>query len=251
MLTEKYILECLDKYCNFECLHQDNFFEQVVEPLAANQCFEDWTWDNGVTKGVLIFKHFDYVIKIPFQGECNYYESHYESEGGTWRYDISTASRSRYSFVESVEEFIDFSGAESGENDWDYCAAEKEIAQYAKQRSLEKCFAITELLGYAQEYPIYIQEKCYMFREESTTNEERYKSRTETDYASLRKVREKVKFWGINDDWVLDFLIYWGEDILQKFGQFLDEFNVEDLHCGNIGYRNGVPCLVDYSSFRE
>jgi hypothetical protein len=64
-LTKEYILECLDKYCTFEGLTEDNFVNLVVAPLQDAHCFNDWTWDNGVTKGVIIFKDFDFVVKIP------------------------------------------------------------------------------------------------------------------------------------------------------------------------------------------
>lgn len=251
IMTKEYILECLGLYCNFKELNEDNFEALVISPLCANQCFNNWTWDNGVTKGVLIFKDLDFVIKIPFQGYISYMESHYESEKGGWHWSNSNKIN-QYIRVESLEEFFEFEGSASEENNWDYCAVEAEITVRAINEGLEKCIASTEFLGYANNYPIYIQEKCFMFSDaSSSTNKEKYENRTKKDYDSLAEVRERIDFWGIDNDWVLDFLIYWGEEMLKRLGDFIFDNDIEDLHNGNIGYRHGVPCLVDYSSYRE
>lgn len=253
MLTKKYILECLDKYCCFENLWEQSFEEQIVIPLRNNHCFNDWSWDSGASKGVLIFKELDFVIKIPFQGRASWIESHYEDESGEWRYSPSPSEEERFSIkIESQEEFWDFCEAHSAESDWDYCAVEAELAVSAEKHGVSNYFAKTELLGYAREHPVYIQEKCCMFYDEgSTTYKEIYKQRTKADYDSLKEVRERVGFYDINDDWILDFLIYWGEEALNKLKSFIHDYCIEDLHCGNIGYRHGVPCLVDYSGYYD
>ena len=255
-LTEKYILECLDKYCTFEGLTEDTFVELVVQPLREANCFEKWVYDNGVTKGVLIFKELDFVVKIPFVGRTSYIESHYERSNGAWTWvdwGKNTHTPEGILRVESSEDGIwEFEGSSAEDSNWNYCQAELEIAARAKDKSLDKCIAVTEFLGFAKDHPIYIQERCCMFDEmSSTTKAEEYRLRTKADYDSLKKVRERTDFWGVNSDWVLDFLIYWGEDMLKKLGDFIYDNDIEDLHDGNIGYRNGVPCLVDYSSFRD
>ena len=51
--------------------------------------------------------------------------------------------------------------------------------------------------------------------------------------------------------WMLDFFIYFGEEMMEKFAQFCFDWNIHDLHDGNIGYHGGVPCLVDYSSYDD
>jgi hypothetical protein len=253
MLTKKYILECLDKYCTFGGITSDTFYEMVVVPLKSNQCFNNWTWDNGASKGVLIFKELDYVIKIPFEGQGEYNESHYEDEDGNWIWEEDSRWNSNLMKVHSEELFDEFCGAIYGNEEdsrWNYCAVEAFLSNFAKIAGLEQCFAITECIGQANGHPIYAQEKCCIFSEaSSTTNREKYRNRSKTDYDSLKEVRERVDFWGIDDDWVLDFLIYWGEEIFKKFVAFIFEYDISDLHNGNIGYRKGVPCLVDYSGY--
>ena len=250
-MTKEYILECLDKYSCFEGLHECNFVHEVVDPLEEAGCFDNWTWDNGVTKGVLIFKELDFVVKIPFEGYCSETESHYENSNGSWIGSWSSRWNSRLHKVEYEEIFEDFTGADT-EDGWNYCEVEADLIDAAREEGLNRCFAATELLGFAKDHPIYIQEKCFMFCDARTsTNKEKYKNRTKADYDSLKEARERTDFWGIDNDWVLDFLIYWGEEMLKRLGQFLFVHDIEDLHNGNIGYRNGVPCLVDYSSYRE
>ena len=186
-------------------------------------------------------------------GEDDFYESHYENSNGSWVWEEDSKWNSNLKRVDSFNDFHEFSGACSElteEGSWDYCEVEADLAVEAKAWGLEKCFAETKFLGRAKDHPIYTQERCCMFDEAfSSTNKEKYSKRTQSDYDSLREVREKIKFWGIDNNWVLDFLIYWGEEILKRLGEFIDKFDIEDLHCGNIGYRNGAPCLVDYSSY--
>lgn len=255
IMTKEYILECLERYCCFDMLHQYSFEEQVVNQLKANQCFNNWTWDTGATKGVLIFSELNFVVKIPFSGWEEYEESHYENSRGSHKWYYSgTHMPSKWVKIEGEEKFYDFSGARcyNNEDEWNYCQAETELAVRAKEAGLASCFAITSLLGLANGYPIYIQDRCSIFSdEESTTNKEKYKNRTKADYKSLREVRERVDFWSIDDNWLLDFLIYFGEEMLRDLTNFIFDNNIEDLHNGNIGYIKGVPCLVDYSSYYE
>ena len=69
------------------------------------------------------------------------------------------------------------------------------------------------------------------------------------DYEKVNTLRKKYDFHSINDDWMLDFLIYYGEEMFKKLADFIFDENIYDLHNGNIGYLNGRPCLVDYSSY--
>ena len=254
MLTKEYILDCIERYCTLEGLDEYNFEEFVAHRLRNAGCFDcDWTWDNGVTKGVLIFSGLDFVVKIPFEGSGEYYESHYENRHGDWvdsdyqteKTDASTCGR-RY--IPAGDYFEKFSGADC-ENGWDYCEVEATRYYHAEREGVAEFFAKTEWIGDVNDHPIYIQERCHMFREESTSNQEKYESRTKADYEKVHTLRQKYDFHSINDDWLLDFLIYYGEEMFKKLADFIFNENIYDLHNGNIGYRKGRPCLVDYSSY--
>ena len=254
MLTKEYILECLDKYCDFGSLCENTFYEQIVKPLEDNQCFSNWTYDSGVSKGVLIFQELDFVVKIPFMGnDDGGYESHFEDENGEWRYSYETnASKyikdGKWEWKGGEYYFSDFCGA--GDFEWNYCALEAKYYKDAVAAGVERCFAKTEFLGEANDHPIYIQERCSMFGAEyHSSKREMYAKRTKKDYEQVTELRHQMDFSQIDDDWMLDFLIFWGESVLKKFISFIQTQSIWDLHNGNIGYRHGVPCLVDYSSY--
>ena len=257
LITKEYILECLHKCCSFGELTDNTFFCDVVEPLQKEGCFgTDWTWDNGASKGVLIFKGLDFVVKIPFCGEAEYIDEHWEDEFGDWHTNISRNDFSKtpknWRFFNDEERCNTFCGASEDENhEWDYCYAETSISEAAIEEGIGKCFAQTELLGLVGDYPIYIQERCTIFDTESSSRrKELYRHRKPSDYQSLRTIRERIDFWCGDDDWTLDFLHYWGEEVLRILGDFIFDKDINDLHCGNVGYRKGVPVLVDYSGYR-
>lgn len=258
LMTKEYILDCLNKYCTFNgALSSDSFYELVVCPLEAEKCFTNWTWDNGVTKGVLIFKDLSFVIKIPFNGGSGYGYSCYETaEGGRYCWEdahtTNGSTREGFRYIEGEERFEDFCNADDGDENWDYCAAEARRYQAAECEGLDFAFAKTEWIGDVQNHPIYAQARCNMYEmEHNSTNKEKYEQRTKKDYEQLKAIRKEVDFYSIADDWVLDFFIFFGKETLKKLADFCWDHNITDLHNGNIGYREGVPCLVDYSSFDE
>lgn len=256
MITKEYILECLEKYCNFDKLTPESFEYQVVGPLHQAKCLPHWTWNNGATKGVLIFDDLDFVIKIPFYGyECT---PHWESECGTYHssysYEIRTFKPEGWYWVEDEVERFQNATCENG---WDYCAVEENICNKAKKKEIEECLAKTALLGYVDNYPIYIQEKCFILDDAGYKDDEglsiasTHKRRKPEVYESLKEIRARLNFWSTNSDWLLDFYFYWGEDTLKQLAEFIKEEEIQDLHDANIGYRKGVPVLVDYSSYWE
>jgi hypothetical protein len=259
MIDKEYILDCLDKYCYFEELTENTFYESIIQPLKDAGCFNEykWSYNNGVTKGVLLFSGVDFVIKIPFFGSGEYEDEHWEGENGTWYgyytfQEKFTHTPNNFQYFESKEYCEKFFGAPYTEDGWNYCDSECYISEQSIARELAKCFARTILLGFAKEYPIYTQERCQIYEDaRSSRYEEEYKNRTDKDYESLKEARSRIDFYGCDDDWVLDFLNYWGEEVLRELGNFLFDYDINDLHCGNIGYRNGAPVLIDYSSFNH
>lgn len=225
--------------------------------MQDHSCFTDnWTWNNGATKGVIIFYDLDFVIKIPFRGyEC---DPHWESDCGSYHtsysYNIRTHTPEGWSWVEG--EIQPFRGA-SCDNGWDYCAVERDICEKADKEKLGNCLAKTTLLGYANNYPIYVQEKCFILDDVGFEDDEglslasTHKRRKPETYNTLKEIRTKLDFWSIDSDWLLDFYFYWGEDTLKQLAIFIKKESIQDLHAANVGYRKGVPVLVDYSSYWE
>ena len=87
-----------------------------------------------------------------------------------------------------------------------------------------------------------------MYRSEESHSIRSRKNYSEQDRESARSVRDATKLF-VEEEWLIDFLQYWGEECFRDLAQFCEEWFIEDLHPGNLGYVCGVPCLVDYSSY--
>jgi hypothetical protein len=244
MLTKEYILEKIEKHCTLnESLCEGTFYDQVVSPLEDAQCFNDWTWDSGLSKGVLIFGELDYVIKIPFY--CGWFEGEegYYDDDDNW-VDGEPGEPTGFPFQgEEVEGYCH-------QNEWDYCETEELRYLVAEKNGMEEHFAKTWCIGAANGWPIYAQIKCCMYCSADSCSTRSKKTYTDKDKESARSIKDATKFW-VEDEWLIDFLHYWGQERLVAFIKFCDEWFIDDLHQGNLGYICGVPCLVDYSSFND
>ena len=243
MLNKEYILECLNKYCVFDDeLCAGNFEEKIITPLKNAKCFNDWTFDSGLSKGVLIFGELDYVIKIPFSAEwIEEDEYFYETEDGTTEYETCGGCPGDLFCGVEVEGY-------SKRNSWDYCETEELRYLVAKKNGLAEHFAEIVFLGEAGGWPIYCQARACMFNSDASTLSRINRTYTENDRKSVETIQKETGMY-LNNEWLLDFLIFYGNERLFDFLRFCDEQKISDLHDGNIGYINGIPCLVDYSSY--
>ena len=203
--------------------------ESFLTSMGPDFC-NQYSYEYGASKFVLI--PFDdnekYVIKIPYTGSYNF-ESGYYSSSSSQHYHSGT------------NEYCDYYGSDYDERPWDYCAGEVQRYKKAEKYGLAECFAKTEFLGYVNDYPIYIQEKCTV----------------SSYYKNSHSVEEQEKtskccgtYKNINNDWLTDFRIYYGEEILLKFINFIHDNDWDDdLRKDNIGYIENRPVLIDYSGF--
>jgi hypothetical protein len=113
---------------------------------------------------------------------------------------------------------------------------------------MEEHFAKTSFIGEAKGWPIYSQVKASMFYSDEAYSSRSKKTYSEKDRESVKAIQSTTKFY-INDEWLMDFIIFWGEERTLEFIKFCDEQFIDDLHNNNIGYVRGIPCLIDYSSF--
>lgn len=203
----------------------DEFFDSMDDNFCN---LYDYAY--GATKLALIpvNEEEDYVIKIPYTGSYNFEDSFYTSS----------------LFFPAQEDYWRYCYAENSEREWDYCESEMNRYQIAAERGFSKCFAKTELLGYINNYPIYIQEKCITF---SSCKIKHVHSKEEKS-----KTSNCCNYYSINEDWLTDFRLYYGEAMLLEFIDFIREFGWDDdLRDENIGYIKDRPVLIDYSGFLE
>ena len=194
---------------------------------------KSFSYEHGASKFVLIpIEKSDFVIKIPYTG---YY----------WENEDEDDSNSENYYQIGTEEYEEYYGANEGERPWDYCATEALRYKIAKENGFEQYFAKTELLGYVNNYPIYIQERCIPLS--NCRKDHRYSKKERSITSDLCG-----KYYNINEDWLTDFRLYYGNEKLIEFIHFIENNEWDDdLRSENIGYKNGRPILIDYSGFFE
>ena len=214
------ILEALS-YGTFDENDEAEFYPVVVQPFSEKYK-KPFDYATGATKGVLIFEQLGFVIKIPF---CRNTEDCY------------------YNSAYSEYECCYFTGADT-DNGWDYCEAEADKYQRAKEEGISMCFAKTEKIGVIDGYPIYMQELASIYR-----NADYQSSHTEEDSRQVSSICSSNNFYIFNMEWLSDAFHFYGEKIFHKLLEFIRTVGINDLHDGNIGYIGNRPVLVDYSSF--
>ena len=172
----------------------------------------------GATKAVLLFDS-SFVIKIGFNGT---YDEYYK---GNDEYE--------YRFTPFIHP--------------DYCKIEKEIYDRACEVGLGMFFTKVDVLCETKGgYPIYIAERV-----NSLYDGDYYDSSSRDSREKANSIMEEAHTY-INDSWAGAALEQYGEELFKKFLRFLDEEDINDLHGGNIGFRNdGTHCLLDFSGYWE
>lgn len=228
MLTNEQLLDIFQNCCfeNFGISKNGeyNSIDDIVPDLVIPKGIH-YDWNFGASKAVFTFWGEDkitYVIKIPFLGEVFFDE------------DLGEDVVNEYEFSRNKE------------RPWDYCAAECDVYADAKNTGLEKLFAKTELIGFVNNYPIYKQsfvDQPFAYLE----NEEKGPSKdSKTKTTSLCKEKN---FYSISQIWLASVTEHYGTDVLGNLIDFIEDNGIGDLHDNNIGYKNGVPVIFDYSDF--
>lgn len=182
---------------------------------------------NGISKAVIIFEDCQEVLKIPFSG--------YEEEED----DEENENEVHFRFYE-------FEGAWYADktDGWDYCRKEAYLSRESVAYGVEDCFAQERKIGEICGYPIYAQEKAVSLG----------KSGLKTTYSaeqvtSTRRLCDDNAYWCFNAQWLTAFIEYHGKEKLEAFYNFIDDYDIGDLHDDNIGYIGDRPVIIDYSNY--
>ncbi len=212
--------EILDIFSDTFLSSLEEFYDKRIQELLREMKYSNYSYDYGVSKFVIIPMNKDYVIKIPFTGQEKVYKG-----------------------------FVEFNGAEYEERPWDYCAAEVSRYTQACLNGMEKYFAETKMVGFIKGFPIYIQQKADVF--DSSLEEDNSFYSEEEINKTLQSLKGKIEYPSININWLTDFRLCYGEEELTSFLDFLRREDWSDFHTQNIGYIDGAPVIIDYSSFEE
>jgi hypothetical protein len=224
----------LDKNINYEeilnvlkdCELQDRFTsydttEKILNFLPSYFEFEE---NEGATKFVLMPFHASYVIKIPFSGD---YRDGYGEDG----------------YCE-----FEYGNDDDNWNCWDYCHAEILLLQSAKEYQVEEIFCQEEMIGQIQNFPIYIQEVAEVYDESERSSSV---TQEEIDFAEEQCEINNYYFKDSIMGWVADVINYYGEEKFEDLVEFIKDYDIEDLHMGNVGYIGSRPVIIDFASFNE
>lgn len=203
-----------------------DFYNENVLDLLYELPDDNIYCEYGASKVTIISKHFkDFVIKIPFTGD-------------------KEMKKERFKYANSNLQH--YYKNNKNLSCWDYCHTDVEIYNLAKEKNIEKYFAEIKLLGYCDKHPIYIQEKCKIFTEKELNSIETEK---------IKRLKEKLNSSSAeysSSAWLLEFSNRYGENELKKLTNFLDSFDISDLHKDNLGYnKKGEMVLIDYSGFND
>lgn len=130
-----------------------------------------------------------------------------------------------------------------------YCQIEAEIYEDARRENLDKFFAPCYFLEIFDGVQIYVMQravtsydKLYSDLFERLSNE----GRTE---AEASDIIEEADACAEFVNWLFPYYSEEPEEF-NRFIEFLESANINDLHSGNIGYINGEIVLIDYSGYR-
>lgn len=224
-ISNKRILQifshCINK--NRVKLTRFNYKEEIVDKINAIPNLEiQFECSCGVSKLVLrpIDKDNHFVIKIPFTGEereDEYYPFTWEDSGITW-----------------------YPG--------NYCDIEAERCKHIIREGWGDLIAKTSLIGIVGDLYVYKQELV------DTIAEDKYYEQDDDFEDRLSSAKDLSTPYGdeIDEYWVMELIDYMGEEKTKDFLEFLAEWGYSnDLHGANVGFKNGVPVMFDYSDYED
>jgi len=221
-------------------LNDEGYFgEEDVDYLVSGiPAEEEFDYDTGATKCVLIPVKGEFVIKIPFNGcvcscstcdveeplecdrdSCPYHA--FENGGGEYSDDYCALEVERYEFIkENYPEFIDF-------------------------------FLPLEKIMEVKHYPVYIQPKCEIF--DYLDSEDLIESSTSKE--SIKTVRsDAANQISAPAEWLAICFDNLDKDI-NKYNRFitmLKETRISgDLHSKNLGFYKNHAIILDYAGFYD
>lgn len=207
--------ETIDKIVNFI---KENFdvYDLTSEDFQLimddNYGEIDFEYASGASKGVFIVQD-DEVIKMPFSKEE---VENWEDEGD--------------------EEYV------RADMEVNYCDLEYENYLRAKEEGLEKYFAAIRPIRSIKDVQLYAQEFCEC--------DDFYESSNESNNLALAVFERSISDVSLPRDWAGEFVETYGEKELERLYNFIAEYEINDLHNGNVGRKmDGTLCLIDYSGY--
>ena len=235
------IKNCIDIPYSFGYNLDEDDTDSVIDPvydcLYKAGLNKECDIANGASKVVVIPRNSAYVIKTPLFGSW-YYPEEYNEENDEYYTDYENACFDEYTGAYYEDAEIDCSN---------YCELEEYLYNFAVESGVSDMFAKTEFFGHAKSgRPVYISEKCRNFwwgdREPSDASKTLVKDKRDSRTPGWSKMDSMITALFVDD---------YGVERATKLFQFLSDFNITDLHSGNvmISEKTGKIVITDYSGF--
>ena len=232
------LYEALTKYNMPEnrCVAEDDcdYFDEATENYIHTYIFgslseeDEVNFDAGATQFCFIDHKNKVAYKIPF----THYLS-YENE------EVWDEEEERYvwDYAEEPTEIPLFQN---------YTAYAEVVYEDAIDFNVEMFFAEVKVAGYsANGLPFWEQPLCIPYQSHKSTP-------TKDSLERVEKLNE-IMHNPFRNDWAAECIDVYGEDAWVAFLDFLDQYDVRDLHSGNYGWEaeTGRPIVFDYSGYCE
>lgn len=135
----------------------------------------------------------------------------------------------------------------------DYCALEAYHYDMAKKYNVQRILLpIEKIASFENGIKVYRQTKYstgWYDREyrDKTMSKKAFISMQ--DSKQFRKIMDSIHDQ-ISYEWVARIIQLYGKKFMLSFEQWLNEYEINDLHTGNIGMLNNRPILLDYAGYR-
>lgn len=143
--------------------------------------------------------------------------------------------------------------APDGIRDW--CALEAQNYALAKKAGFAEFFAPCYYWGEVDGLPVYVQRRVVKDSDEIESSVfdycrsfvERKEGEKEEHYNE--RVQEFVDYEATDEDTIIANFCFLGDEDREKFFDFIEEREINDLHCGNFGFFGSRCVIFDYSGF--
>lgn len=135
----------------------------------------------------------------------------------------------------------------------DYCALEAYHYDMAKKYNVQRILLpIEKIASFENGIKVYRQTK---YSTGWCDREHRDKVMFKKAFVSMQNSKQFHKIMeSVNDqiayEWVARTIQLYGKKFMFSFEQWLNEYEINDLHIGNIGMLNSRPILLDYAGYR-
>ena len=144
-------------------------------------------------------------------------------------------------WVVKIPFHVDYSRSDGG-SITDYCERERFVYEQAKERGVAELFAESYFLMEFCGRPIYIMRKVEDNKEKISTDlyDKAISEGYEVDFEYMEPEEQVEEL----------FYYYYEDYLLQEYFAFCEDYGVNDVHTGNIGYdERGKPVVIDYSGY--